>query len=86
MIRTREEQDVEMVAGIIAENQLTEKTARELNDGDGWSFNVQYEENDYFGGEGQWTRVDHRTLCYFHLAKALYLAAEWTRPDIEDAI
>ncbi len=70
---TRTEQQIEQVAGIIYEAEMTPEEARRQNAGDGWTFDVRYDDGEYVN-ETNWTRVEGLQLSDANLQKAIAIA------------
>lgn len=81
--RTRREQDIEQVAGIIIENGLLDRPERSplitaINSNQGWGFDVRYDDGEYIR-DTQWTRVEGLQLSARDLEKAIALARDFRR-------
>ncbi len=82
-MRTRREQMIEAVAGIILEGGWEEDADRCIaqNAGDGWGFKLRWDDTEYVSLE-DYTRVEYAQLAPYELNAALALAREWkANPD-----
>lgn len=80
---TRDEQRIEQVAGIILEGILpygedAAQEAQEINDGDGWTYEVRYDDQEYNSGSN-YTRVEGDRLSNEQLTEAIGLAHKWQK-------
>lgn len=75
---TRREQEIEQVAGIIAET-IYEGNRAELQQINeiGWQFDIRYHDGEYID-DTRWTRVEGVKLSAAELEQAIRLAEGWT--------
>lgn len=86
MERTRREQTIEQVAGIITENlepyadsaTALRQVVRVINGDWGWAFEVRWSDQEYIN-ETDYTRVEGAVLSDADLDRALALAESWVR-------
>jgi hypothetical protein len=74
--RTRSNQTIEHVAGLIYDGLLTGSEAHELNARAGWSFEVRWCDQEY-PNDRSYTLVEGARLSGEDLQKAIDLAATW---------
>lgn len=80
--RTRQDQVIEQVAGIIygASLPAEEVASRNQREGEGWTFDVRWTDGEYVS-DTDFTRAEEYRLSEADLAAALALADRWDRGD-----
>ncbi len=79
---TRRKQIIEQVAGLIADAVLTFDEAKEINDKQGWTFEVRWHDGDYIN-ETDYTRVEGERLSGADLTAAWDTLTRWERGDVD---
>jgi len=75
-IRTERQQDIEQVASLIAEADLTPARAYAINGGAGWTYEVRYDSTSYLNPT-DYSRIEGRSLSPGELGQAVALAVGW---------
>lgn len=76
-MRTRRQQSIEAVAGIILANDLLDSMSRLRTANDcGWGYDIRWDDADYIS-EQDFTRVEDHILSDVEMAEAIQLAREW---------
>jgi hypothetical protein len=73
---TRNEQAIEQVASIICENGLSREDAEAINNGDGFTFDVRWQDQEYIT-DRDYTRVEGMRLDRPSMDAALETARHW---------